>query len=152
MENIEVKKQIENFEARVEFLKKWRDSIANKQDGLTFEEEDKVYKLSIEIESKEALISMRKRDIERVEQEKQQEVNEVKANYAMLINSMSGVDISEPQVKSLIDGIVKRSANPELSIEEMTRDYKIMRSILASIPNKKNADPKEEPGLKVLDK
>lgn len=147
MQNIEVEKQIESFQKRVDFLKEWRDSLTEP----TFENRDKVYRLETEIESKEALIAMRKKDLERVAQEKEKEVNEVKANYAMLVNKIKEAvnEIKEEQAKALINGIITRSTNPELSIEEMVKDYKIMKSIVAIIPKEK---PVETTELKVSEK
>lgn len=149
--NIDVQKQIENFEMRVAFLKEWISSIQSLERSLTFEERDFIYLKSLEIESKEALIAMRKKDLERVAQEKEKEVNEVKANYAMLVNKIKEAvdEIKEPQAKALIQGIITRSANPELPIEEMVKDYKIMKSIMAIIPKEK---PVETTELKVSEK
>lgn len=138
MQNIEVEKQIESFEKRVVFLKAWVENLKS-QESISFQDEDKIYHLETEIESKEALIVMRKKDLERVAQEKEREINEVKANYAMLINKIKEAvdEVKEPQAKALIQGILTRSTNPNLSIDEMVKDYKIMKSIMAIIPKEK---------------
>lgn len=152
MENIEVQKQIETFEKRVAFLKEWEAflnaKISDTALGTDFERlewKDRVYRLGSEIESKEALIAMRKKDLERVAKEKDREVNEVKANYAMFVNRLKEAEgeLKEPQAKALIEGIIKRSTNPELPMQEMIMDYKIMKSILMSLPKKEAIPPAE---------
>ena len=138
MQNIEIEKQIELFKNRVAFLKEWRSSMTQRPETLTFEEHDKVYKLTLEIDSKEDLIKMRLLDIEQIKKQTEQSENEIKANYAMYVNKMKEAvgEIKEPQAIAIIKGIVERSLNPELPFEEMSKDYKLMKSILSIIPKK----------------
>jgi hypothetical protein len=142
MENINIEKQIETFKERVKLLKEWRDSL---QSEISFESKDKVYQLEREIESKIALIEMRVKDLARIEAEKQKESNEVKANYVIFVNKMKEArnDIKEAQALAIIDGIIKRSEDKELSLPEMTKDYKLMKSIMAIVPKEKKVETTE---------
>lgn len=147
MENIEIEKQVELFKKRVAFLKAWKtylESIvsAHVDTEKGYEIEDKIHKLTIEIESKENLIAMRLEDIKQINMHKEKSDNEVKANYAMFIEKMKTAgEIKEPQARAIIDGIIKRSADSNLTMEEMTKDYKLMKSILSIIPKEQPNAP-----------
>lgn len=111
--------QLQKYEARITFLHGWNESLATVGG---FENEDRIYQNSVEIEAKQHFIESYKKHTELAAEGREAAAKYVNDNMAGTIKELRAV-ILEGEKGALKKGILQRYKNGKYKGNEMIADY-----------------------------
>ena len=130
--------EIKHLKDKVEFYQEWRTALLN-ETAINYEIRDKIFELTEKIASEGSRLERMIEAEVRLEAEKQNNLEEMKANFENLYNSLIENPPKNEVIIPLFEGIRERKDNWE-SEEESIKDYKTLKSIIAHIEKEKQAE------------
>lgn len=132
-------KQTERFEARVEMLGNWIESLKEKLaegQGDKFKIQDKIYHLEIEKEAKEALLENRKRHLERAKQQEEELKERLEEDMQEAVEQLNRLPLKKlsNKMKTMRSAINERySSDSYEDINQKHQDYMLCVQIVNTI-------------------
>lgn len=135
-------KQTARFEARVQMLGQWIQSLKEKLaegQGDRFEVEDKIYHLEIEKESKEVLLENRKRHLERAKQQQEELKKRLEEDMQEAVDQLNQLPAKKlsNKMKVMKNAITERfNSDSYEDINQKHQDYMLAVQIVNTIKRK----------------
>lgn len=116
-----LKEEIKTLTHRAEFLAGWVQHI--EENGTSYEEKDKAYKIKREIEGVNHLISSKEKEIKTLERITE-EAEIIKKELPQAVEELSKVKMVDKSHKAMLKGMKERMAGGYVSHAELINDYK----------------------------
>lgn len=137
-----LQKELDRYSFRVKFIKDWLNALSD-----SFEDRDRAYRLSIELETKEALIEQRQNQLADIAK-KEIELKDVDENFSSYIGmakesiGMMKQDIEKARATKPLTNEAKK--NKQIELESLELQYSQISTIYKGIVERYNSNDKKQ--------